>query len=173
MRKLVHLAGAVSALSLVQAILLWSKSGELCDTTMAMDMHMFGFKTIFAGTGCVVLFDSSWTLSTRSSFLLAFACISLAAALTEALGSFRRRLKLPLVQSAAFTAHAALGYLLMLCAMTYQVEFFVAVVLGLGIGHLLFNPDATERADPCCPHLDVKTESSALLGGRTNFVASA
>lgn len=162
MRKLVQIGTAVSAMSLTQAILLWCKSGELCNTTMAMDMHMLGFKTIFADTDCVLLFW--WTISTRSGFLAAFACIALAASFTEALGSWRRRLKVPLVQSAAFTAHAALGYLLMLCAMTYQVEFFVAVVLGLGVGHFVFNPDGNERADPCCPHLDVKTENSALLG---------
>ena len=34
-----------------------------------------------------------------------------------------------------FTVQVTLGYLLMLAAMTYQVELFAAVMLGLGAGH--------------------------------------
>ena len=58
-----------------------------------------------------------------------------------------------------------LGYLLMLCAMTYQVELLFAVAAGLGIGHWAFNSDAapTERADPCCGDVEAPpTEKSPL-----------
>lgn len=47
---------------------------------------------------------------------------------------------------------AVLGYFLMLIAMTYQVELFLAVVLGLGVGHTLFNVQepVSESVDACC-----------------------
>ncbi len=43
----------------------------------------------------------------------------------------------------------ALGYLLMLAAMTYAVELFVATVTGITIGHALFRTDRA-AAPPCC-----------------------
>ena len=44
------------------------------------------------------------------------------------------------------------GYFLMLIAMTYQVELFLAVVFGLGVGHTAFNTKAPvgESVDACC-----------------------
>lgn len=59
----------------------------------------------------------------------------------------------------AFTCHITIGYLLMLCAMTYQVEYLFAVAVGLGLGHYVFNADAPvgDRSDPCCPS-DIPTE---------------
>jgi hypothetical protein len=51
-----------------------------------------------------------------------------------------------------FVIQVTLGYFLMLIAMTYQAELFVCVILGLAIGHALFNlsvPPVT-NTDPCC-----------------------
>jgi len=49
-------------------------------------------------------------------------------------------------------AQVALGYALMLIAMTYQGELFIAVVVGLAVGHVLLNVAApvSERNDACC-----------------------
>lgn len=46
-----------------------------------------------------------------------------------------------------------LGYFLMLIAMTYEAELFIMVVLGLAVGHWLFNillVTKEEIVDPCC-----------------------
>merc|ERR1719181_1856515 len=45
-----------------------------------------------------------------------------------------------------------MGYLLMLVVMTYQTELFVMVVLGLVVGHAVFNLGTSvgESADMCC-----------------------
>lgn len=46
-----------------------------------------------------------------------------------------------------------LGYFLMLIAMTYEAELFIMVVLGLSVGHWLFNillVTKEEIVDPCC-----------------------
>ena len=82
---------------------------------------------------------------------------------SEALGYVRRRrraavvaakgrlsLRDRVVASLLFMAHVLLGYLLMLCAMTYQFEFLFAVCVGLGAGHLAFDdggvPERPDRA---------------------------
>merc|ERR1719295_1428589 len=51
-----------------------------------------------------------------------------------------------------FALNIASGYLAMLVAMTYSVELFICMVVGLVIGHGIFNTDASvgESVDPCC-----------------------
>ena len=62
-----------------------------------------------------------------------------------------------------FVLQLACGYLLMLVAMTYQLELFVAIVAGLGAGHSLFNlRSAANTTDPCCPSGE-ETEMSARM----------
>jgi hypothetical protein len=62
-----------------------------------------------------------------------------------------------------------LGYVAMLVAMTYQVELFLAVVIGLTAGHGIFNLRArvAESADACCQGLDPGDEGDAMLGPKT------
>jgi len=52
----------------------------------------------------------------------------------------------------AFAVQVTLGYLLMLAAMTYQGELFIAVIAGLAVGHLAFNVSQPvgESTDACC-----------------------
>ena len=49
--------------------------------------------------------------------------------------------------------------MLMLVAMTYEVELFLMVVLGLALGHGLFNLNAPvlESAEACCMGHDAST----------------
>lgn len=50
-----------------------------------------------------------------------------------------------------FAVQAMFAYALMLVAMTYQVELFIMVFVGLTIGHTLFHLTVfTENVDPCC-----------------------
>jgi hypothetical protein len=60
---------------------------------------------------------------------------------------------------ALYGLQVTLGYFLMLVAMMYQTEFFILLILGLVVGHALFNIRApvTESADPCCAGQDAKT----------------
>ena len=57
-----------------------------------------------------------------------------------------------LSMSLAFSVQVTLGYFLMLAAMTYQGEIFIAVIVGLGVGHLAFNVSQPigESTDACC-----------------------
>merc|ERR1712173_268972 len=54
-----------------------------------------------------------------------------------------------------YTLTRAPGYLVMLIAMTYSVELFLAVLVGLTVGHWLFNLDvaAGEDLTACCQTL--------------------
>lgn len=102
--------------------------------------------------------------------------VMLVAAFSEGLGYERRMLRQRATArgrislqdrsliAIAFAVHITLGYLLMLCAMTYQVELLFAVSAGLGLGHFVFNADTSpgERIDPCCGD-EASTEKSPLV----------
>ena len=140
------------------------------------DMHMKGFA--FAPADCIILLFNEWKLDSAARFAAAvFGTVALAVA-GEALTWFRRnRMSAPagsqlrpdrlgaalrwlrrrptawrVAMASLFTLQATLGYFLMLVAMTYQGELFIAVVVGLGLGHGLFNTSApvSESADACC-----------------------
>ena len=72
-----------------------------------------------------------------------------------------------LSMSLAFSVQVTLGYFLMLAAMTYQGEIFIAVIVGLGVGHLAFNVSQPigESTDACCVELvlGVASECSVHL----------
>ena len=156
-------------------LLLTTTSSDFCSDAMPMDMQMSGFATIWGTPSCVVLFNAAWVLATRWDFLLAFVLVMAGGAGSEALGYVRRRrraavvaakgrlsLRDRVVASVLFMAHVLLGYLLMLCAMTYQFEFLFAVCVGLGAGHLAFDDGGVpERPDPCCGDV-APTERSPL-----------
>lgn len=58
-----------------------------------------------------------------------------------------------LALSLLFGLNVTVSYLLMLAVMTYNVGYFVAIVLGLTAGHFIFfNADSPLSApDACCP----------------------
>ena len=166
----------IGACALVEGLLLLTTtSSDFCSDAMPMDMQMAGFATIWGTPSCVVLFNAAWVLATRWDFLLAFVLVMAGGAGSEALGYVRRRrraavvaakgrlsLRDRVIASLLFMAHVLLGYLLMLCAMTYQFEFLFAVCVGLGAGHLAFDDGGVpERPDPCCGDV-APTERSPL-----------
>ena len=75
---------------------------------------------------------------------------------------------------AAFTVQVTLGYFLMLAAMTYQGELFIAVVAGLGAGHMLLNvtQPVGETTDACCVE-GVTIPPRGLTATRTNDAEAA
>ena len=65
-----------------------------------------------------------------------------------------------------FGVNLALGYMAMLVAMTYSLELFACIVLGLIIGHAVFNmkQPVGESIDPCCaPSQNNETENDKQM----------
>jgi len=129
------------------------------------DMYMKGFTT--SGNGkdaCVILLFKSWVLDTRIKF--GFGCVGviLLGIAIEGMLCLRRELQsrkiLLRISGVArrasivllFALNIASGYLAMLVAMTYSVELFICMVIGLVLGHAIFNTEAAvgESVDPCC-----------------------
>ena len=61
------------------------------------------------------------------------------------------------IDSTLHVSQIGLGYCLMLVAMTYHIPLFIAVLIGLGLGHCAFAHREEElgatggRPEPCCP----------------------
>merc|ERR1719500_411390 len=76
-----------------------------------------------------------------------------------------------------FALNIGSGYLAMLVAMTYSVELFICMVVGLVVGHAIFNTEAAvgESVDPCCasqaiPHSnDAKQQEAENMSKSRNF----
>ncbi len=151
-----------------------------------MDMLMFGFDVSGDKRNpCIVLFVEAWTLDSRTKFYA--ACVGVMAlgfsieaviALRRTI-SRRRRLFLkagPASRKAIiltlFAFNLVLGYLAMLVAMTYSVELFCFVVLGLVVGHGVFNLSSAvgDSIDPCC---SAQNDVTRRKGGRTDEAAVA
>ena len=64
-----------------------------------------------------------------------------------------------------FGLNLVLGYLAMLVAMTYSIELFICVVIGLMVGHFIFNTKSVigESVDPCCASQNQQGGSSPNL----------
>ncbi len=120
-----------------------------------MAMFMNGFSSAFAKRNtCLALYLDAFTLDTAGRFVAAMFGVLVLGILAEALVAFRRSRAAKgvaghLEASLGYGLQLALGYLLMLAAMTYAVELFVATVTGITIGHALFRTDRA-AAPPCC-----------------------
>eukprot|EP00090_Calanus_glacialis_P033852 TRINITY_DN5638_c0_g1_i1.p1 TRINITY_DN5638_c0_g1~~TRINITY_DN5638_c0_g1_i1.p1 ORF type:complete len:545 (-),score=136.05 TRINITY_DN5638_c0_g1_i1:1228-2862(-) len=129
------------------------------------DMYMQGFTASGnAKDACVILLFKSWVLDTRAKF--GFGCVGviLLGIAIEGLLCLRRELQsrkiLLRIRGVArrvsivllFALNIGSGYLAMLVAMTYSVELFICMVIGLVMGHAIFNTEAAvgESVDPCC-----------------------
>jgi len=140
-------------------------------------MWMTGFQTASDGSQpCVALLFEAWVLDSQLKFAL--GCLGTAAVgvLVEWIVHSRRKLQAALgtrldtrAKQAAYKAtmlgiyatQVFLGYMLMLVAMTYEAELFMMVVVGLSLGHGLFNLHAPvlDSAEACCMGHDASTAS--------------
>ena len=59
-----------------------------------------------------------------------------------------------------------LAYLLMLAAMTYNMELFLSVIVGLTVGYATFNVNLPPPAvtEPCCADLSDVNDNHDFLG---------
>lgn len=65
-----------------------------------------------------------------------------------------------IVLTVLYGLNVAIAYLLMLAVMTYNVGYFVVIVLGLAAGHFLFFGPASPMASPdacCAPQVTSET----------------
>ncbi|XP_021680154.2 copper transporter 5.1 [Hevea brasiliensis] len=127
-------------------------------------MHM----TFYWGRQVTLLVDS-WRTTTWLGYALTLLVCVVASALYQFLENLRVRMRFkvvvgtgglaaeePLLQSKTgrgklsaarvaqavlFGMNSAIGYLLMLAVMSFNGGVFVAIVMGLGIGYLLFSED--------------------------------
>ncbi|XP_041973864.1 uncharacterized protein LOC121729413 isoform X2 [Aricia agestis] len=95
--------------------------------------------------------------------------------------SFRIRTLVNTHQTAVFTLHNAVGYLLMLCVMLYNVHLILAVVLGMMLGYFLFGTQLTllrmqcvgrRRVVVCTPECDDTENSTPPLLNSTQALDS-
>ena len=155
-------------------------------TGIGTDMHMSGFA--FHKTDCIILLFHGWKLDSPLAFTLGCLGTFALGILTELLtwgrrhiiaSSKRLRRKPGAYRAAmglAFTVQVTLGYFLMLLAMTYQAEIFIAVCAGLGVGHVLFNvmSPVAESTDACCVEaVCAPPEGRTAAPGRTSSLGIA
>lgn len=143
-----------------------------------MAMPMF-----FEASMHTVLWMKSWETTNPFLYIISIACLVALALSHEALVNWRSSLlqalsaksngadeemqplttsardplpwKLKLFLSALYSLNITTGYLLMLAVMTYNVGYFIAVVVGLGLGYFMFalqrvpSSQASVRSDSC------------------------
>jgi len=138
---------------------------RFCIPGTGTDMYMNGFQVSGQKNNpCIILFFKSWVLDTPFKFAMGCIGVIILGIGVEGLLCFRRLLQsrkiLRVISSpvrrggiiALFGFNIAFGYLAMLVAMTYSIELFICMVIGLVIGHGIFNTTAPvgETVDPCC-----------------------
>ena len=120
-----------------------------------MAMYMNGFQSAFSRQStCLALYIDAFTLDTAAKFIVAMFGVLALGILAEALVAVRRSRAEKGVAGRCEAAmgyglQLALGYFLMLAAMTYAVELFISAITGVAIGHALFRTDRA-AAPPCC-----------------------
>lgn len=150
-------------------------AGEGFCNGLLTDMHMTGFVSRGEEHPCLILLFPGWELTEESKFWAAFAGVIAAGVFAEFLIAFRRQVGPPkralwskqasdgrrlqpkgvvdrLWRLCLYAASRALGYFVMLVSMTYSVELFFAVLIGLTLGHAIFNIQvaAGEDMTACC-----------------------
>eukprot|EP00397_Hematodinium_sp_SG-2012_P008083 GEMP01008138.1.p1 GENE.GEMP01008138.1~~GEMP01008138.1.p1 ORF type:complete len:494 (+),score=104.16 GEMP01008138.1:104-1585(+) len=124
------------------------KETPFCLPQSGTTMFMRGFRTVFAGgemDPCPVFFFEGANLDKAWKFVMALCTIVMLGIGSEALSRARKHLEqqgAPIsIRIALYACNVTIGYFVMLAAMAYSFEYFVAATFGLTIGHALFNMD--------------------------------
>mmetsp|Transcript_27532 Transcript_27532/g.64596 ORF Transcript_27532/g.64596 Transcript_27532/m.64596 type:complete len:772 (-) Transcript_27532:186-2501(-) len=145
-------------------------------------MYMEGFQWTQSST-CVIMLFPSWVLNSATKYVFAIIGTILASIGLEKFIQMRRKAmanmeagSARLVASAVFYGiQLSIGYMLMLVIMIYSGALFLSVILGLVIGHILFN--ARDAIWPIKePRLDEddleETRSNGSTSSKTGIEAS-
>mmetsp|Transcript_111884 Transcript_111884/g.316114 ORF Transcript_111884/g.316114 Transcript_111884/m.316114 type:complete len:635 (+) Transcript_111884:51-1955(+) len=140
---------------------------DFCDRSAAGSMIMQGFVSYgirgSSSTPCVVLLFQDWVLGTALELWLGVLGVFALGITVEGVATLRlpaRGAAGTILSPCLYMLRMALAYVLMLGAMTFCIEIFVAVVLGLGAGNALFRnarkAAGRDLAGPtlCCSHGD-------------------
>lgn len=159
-----------------------TKGWGFCDRSAASDMIMQGFVSFgFKGsstTPCVILFFRDWVLDSCWKFWLGTFGVFMLSILLEGVASLQPRGKhvrtlLPLM----YTWRMAVAYLVMLAAMTFCVEIFLAAVCGLGTGHALFRRlrpvGGLSGPTLCCSHGPIENRQRVYRNERNTPILQA
>ena len=161
-------------------------------------MYMHGFQ--WQGTTCVAYLFPSWVLNTPGKFAAAAigtiffgilleasiylrriftSYVSTKAASGQGLGATGAtgKWKYTLASAGTYMVQLTLGYLIMLVIMTYSAPLFIAVIVGLGSGHILFTILRSRQEKKSCPCASSKQEAritpevssagSSIIGGNS------
>ncbi|KAK3260007.1 hypothetical protein CYMTET_31022 [Cymbomonas tetramitiformis] len=150
------------------------------DRLRGISMFMSGFQTIETTTSndpCVVVLFEEWKLDSNAKFIGACFGTIVLGIVVEFIMYIRRRLashrdtgkswRMQLLITAGivtlYGVQLTLGYFMMLITMTYQVELFCMVIVGLMLGHMAFNTKGpiSEKAEPCCVGLEKDEKEAA------------
>jgi copper chaperone CopZ len=139
---------------------------------MGMDMNMMGFHWILAADDanpCINLFFEGWTLNSAGKawgglvglFLVAFLKEALTAArrvyFNKSLAAERTSGKRASVAGSAavvllYVLQLAVGNFIMLAVMTFSMDIFLTLMIGMGAGYAVFNlrSPPPEDTNTCC-----------------------
>lgn len=141
-----------------------------------VSMFMDGFSGVGdEGQQCLVFLFTSFILDDATKYVLAAIASIVIGIFTEFIVYCRRYITnkmspgsmLDITKIFLYAMQVTFGYIAMLIAMTYSAVLFVMIVLGLSIGHRMFNFNVkpTEFSDPCCAQ---PVEKEAPVAAATN-----
>jgi zinc transporter ZupT len=129
---------------------------QFCGGRMSMVIFMDGFHRSLRGKqSCLNYFVATWRLTDRGKFRGACVFTVLLGILIEGLSAARafvvRRSAKNLrrkhwLLTAIYAVQAPLGYMLMLISMSFSVELFLSVLVGLAAGNMIFIRYEEEKA---------------------------
>nr|GMC97600.1 copper transporter 1-like [Ipomoea batatas] len=111
---------------------------------MAAGMHM----SLFWGKDVTILFDG-WPENRLGMYILSLLFIFCLAFVVEVLSASPLTAPMPLsLQAAIYALRVALGYLVMLAVMSFNIGVFVVAVVGHALGYFLVKFRALAAAAP-------------------------
>eukprot|EP00924_Labyrinthula_sp_SR-Ha-C_P004512 snap_masked-scaffold_1-processed-gene-2.20-mRNA-1 protein AED:1.00 eAED:1.00 QI:0/-1/0/0/-1/1/1/0/429 len=119
----------------------------------SVSMYMAGFTSLGnADEDCLVFFFRSWVMDSRFKFGLGAAGSVLLGGFSEFIVFVRgkvtgdkEKMSNQVVNVFLYGLQQGIGYLAMFIAMTYSVALFILIVVGLTLGHWMFNFTPTKQ----------------------------
>jgi copper chaperone CopZ len=141
---------------------------SFCDKQASVSMYMNGFNSLWdKNRGCVILFFQGVILDKPWKFALGMVFVLSMGIATQGLVALRpvvaaRTNHNRYVAALMFGLNVAMGWFMMLVAMTFSVELFICGSLGLILGHILFNGRGGSQeilGSPCCSAVNGANET--------------